>query len=64
MPKPGTYYRVVYRAEGFKDPRVDSVSITSGYSTFEDIRKILAVKLWGDAEAVEKIDITAMHKED
>ena len=53
------YYSTDYRIEGSALRRSAKVSITSGYSTFEDLRKILAVKHYGSnsPEAIEKITI-------
>jgi hypothetical protein len=56
---PSLTYHTLYQVEGSERTHRASVVITQGYSTFEDIRKILAVRKFGlnGPEYVAKITV-------
>jgi hypothetical protein len=57
--EPSVDYVVRFTTDEHTEGRRKVVSITPGFSTFEDIRKIIAVSLWGknDAEYINRIRV-------
>lgn len=54
-------YRVGFKVNG-GEWRTETVTITDGYSTFEQVRVILAVLIFGDPKRVSEIDVQSVVK--